>query len=113
MTALNKQALRKAAQNATDGPWVEKHGEVTTVDYEIDGVTHLDHICDCEIIGTESPNAEFIAASNPATILALLDELEAKDKQIEDLKEAFNIALSAAGIDAPSAGIGVNVEDKA
>ena len=35
--------------------------------------------------------------------LALLDELEAKDKQIADLKEAFSIALSAAGIDAPAA----------
>lgn len=34
---------------------------------------------------------------------ALLDELEAKDKQIADLKEAFCIALSAAGIDAPAA----------
>lgn len=31
-------------------------------------------------------------------VVALLDELEAKDKQIEDLKEAFHIALSAAGI---------------
>ena len=30
-------------------------------------------------------------------LLELLDELEAKDKQIADLKEAFNIALSAAG----------------
>lgn len=36
-------------------------------------------------------------------IQALLDELEAKDKQIADLKEAFRIALSAAGIDAPAA----------
>ena len=35
--------------------------------------------------------------------VALLDELEAKDKQIADLKEAFRIALSAAGIDAPAA----------
>ncbi|HGG8900213.1 TPA: hypothetical protein ACJJXD_001379 [Enterobacter cloacae] len=35
--------------------------------------------------------------------VALLDELEAKDKQIADLKEAFSIALSAAGIDAPAA----------
>lgn len=34
---------------------------------------------------------------------ALLDELEAKDKQIADLKEVFSIALSAAGIDAPAA----------
>jgi len=36
-------------------------------------------------------------------MLALLDELEAKDKQIADLKEAFSIALSAAGIDVPAA----------
>ncbi len=36
-------------------------------------------------------------------IQALLDELEAKDKQIADLKEAFSIALSAAGIDVPAA----------
>ncbi|BBJ66276.1 hypothetical protein [Enterobacter sp. 18A13] len=35
--------------------------------------------------------------------VALLDELEAKDQQIADLKEAFRIALSAAGIDAPAA----------
>lgn len=33
----------------------------------------------------------------------LKDELEAKDKQIADLKEAFSIALSAAGIDVPAA----------
>ena len=36
-------------------------------------------------------------------VLALLDELDAKDKQIADLKEAFSIALSAAGIDVPAA----------
>ena len=35
--------------------------------------------------------------------VALLDELEAKDKQIAGLKEAFSIALSAAGIDVPAA----------
>lgn len=39
-------------------------------------------------------------------LLALLDELEAKDKQIADLKEAFRIALSAAGIDRAAAGKG-------
>lgn len=38
-----------------------------------------------------------------AKCAVLLDELEAKDKQIADLKEAFSIALSAAGIDVPAA----------
>ncbi|HHW4009015.1 enterohemolysin 2 [Enterobacter hormaechei] len=46
---------------------------------------------------------EFNEALTPSTVLALLDELEAKDKQIADLKEAFRIALSAAGIDVPAA----------
>ncbi|HDV9514875.1 TPA: ead/Ea22-like family protein [Enterobacter hormaechei subsp. steigerwaltii] len=46
---------------------------------------------------------EFNDAITPSTVLALLDELEAKDKQIADLKEAFRIALSAAGIDVPAA----------
>ncbi|HDC4652469.1 TPA: ead/Ea22-like family protein [Enterobacter kobei] len=46
---------------------------------------------------------EFNEALTPSTVLALLDELEAKDKQIADLKEAFSIALSAAGIDSPAA----------
>ncbi|MDV0394418.1 ead/Ea22-like family protein [Enterobacter roggenkampii] len=46
---------------------------------------------------------EFNEALTPAAVLALLDELEAKDKQITDLKEAFSIALSAAGIDVPAA----------
>ncbi|MCE1325738.1 hypothetical protein [Enterobacter asburiae] len=35
--------------------------------------------------------------------VTLLDELEAKDQRIADLKEAFSIALSAAGIDIPAA----------
>ncbi|MDF2009958.1 ead/Ea22-like family protein [Klebsiella quasivariicola] len=46
---------------------------------------------------------EFNEALTPSTVLALLDELEAKEKQIADLKEAFSIALSAAGIDVPAA----------
>ncbi|MGJ7839746.1 ead/Ea22-like family protein [Enterobacter hormaechei] len=46
---------------------------------------------------------EFNDAITPDVVLALLDELEAKDKQIADLKEAFSIALSAAGIDVPTA----------
>ncbi|MCU6240766.1 ead/Ea22-like family protein [Enterobacter asburiae] len=94
MSNIDKQALREAAQKATQGHWVETCGEVTTADYEVEGVTFLDLICNCEIVGTESPNAEFIAAANPATVLALLDELEdykaayeeyARDKEVQRL----------------------------
>lgn len=44
-----------------------------------------------------------VADESDPDVLALLDELEAKDRQIADLKEAFSIALSAAGIDSPAA----------
>ncbi|HHT9074610.1 TPA: ead/Ea22-like family protein, partial [Edwardsiella tarda] len=106
---VDKQALRSVAENATPGEWCTDahHGVIADA-----GLNANYYIASCS--GPEHrANARYIAAANPSTILALLDELEAKDKQIEDMKEAFNIALSAAGIDAPSAGIGVNVEGKA
>ena len=87
MTAEQLAQLRKIANNATPGPWVETCGEVTTADYEVEGVTFLDHICNCEMIGTESPNAEFIAAFHPAMALALLDELERKETEIIRLSQ--------------------------
>ncbi|MFY7287902.1 ead/Ea22-like family protein [Enterobacter cloacae complex sp. LZL002] len=49
------------------------------------------------------PVHEFCKTFTAARVLALLDELEAKDNQIADLKEVFSIALSAAGIDVPAA----------
>lgn len=51
--------------------------------------------CDVSIVDQCQKTADVVRA--------LLDELEAKDKQIADLKEAFSIALSAAGIDVPAA----------
>lgn len=89
MSNIDKRALREAAEKATPGVWVEKRGEVTTEDYEVGGATYLDLICECEIVGTESPNAEFIAAANPATVLALLDELEAKDNQLSVQRDYY------------------------
>lgn len=56
MTALNKQALREAAERAESDSW----------GYDRD---------------------EFNEALTPSTVLALLDELEAKDKSISFLKD--------------------------
>ncbi|HGI8194532.1 TPA: ead/Ea22-like family protein, partial [Citrobacter freundii] len=39
---------------------------------------------------TAKRNAEFIAAANPATVLALLDELEAAEKRIAELTESHS-----------------------
>ena len=114
MSNIDKQALRKAAEKGTPGKWwIDSHGhamvafvgndvlEVFATDNTREAVRHEDT---GNLSRWRNDNdATFIATANPATVLALLDELEAKDSQIADLKEAFSIALSAAGIDVPAA----------
>ncbi|VED49939.1 Uncharacterised protein [Raoultella terrigena] len=85
------QSLKTAAEKAGIEQWVNNHGEVNTADYEVDGGVYIDHICNCEIVGTESPRAEFIALANPDNILALVEALE---------KAQAKNALVAGGIEA-------------
>ena len=100
MSNIDKRALREAADAANKsswGRWESYHPHQGARGYEVKvGVKAVAQHC-------LKVDSVVIAAANPATVLALLDELEAKDKQIADLKEAFRIALSAAGIDAPAA----------
>lgn len=82
MSNIDKQALRTAAENATPGEWCtdDYHGVIADA-----GLNANYYIASCSGPDNRS-NKRFIAAANPATVLALLDELEAKDKQIDDLK---------------------------
>lgn len=93
MSNINKQALREAAEKATKGSYivghtsVNKHGKLTGVFVcqkwkgEPGGVIAECHVnCLVETDAQAYANAEFIAAFNPKIALALLDELEAKDK---------------------------------
>lgn len=93
MSNINKQALREAAEKATKGSYivghtsVNKHGNLTGVFVcqkwkgEPGGVIAECHVnCLVETDAQAYANAEFIAAFNPKIALALLDELEAKDK---------------------------------
>lgn len=86
MSEINYQALREAEEKATKGRWaVEFDDEI----YSTDGVNH-EQIA-MVFSENEARDAAFIAAANPATVLALLDELETKDKrnaELEDLLEA-------------------------
>lgn len=85
ITAL-AQSLKAAAEKAGVEQWVNNRGEVNTADYEVDGGTYIDHICDCEIVGTESPRAEFIALANPANVSALVKALEKAQQRIAELE---------------------------
>ncbi|MBZ4104371.1 ead/Ea22-like family protein [Escherichia fergusonii] len=100
MSKIDYQALREKAEKATCGVWSLEYGEG-----RFDGDDALIHreaagyipICRIEGAHPESgfdedfqmeqqANAEFIAAANPATVLALLDELETAKKRIAELK---------------------------
>ncbi|EFD5487102.1 ead/Ea22-like family protein [Escherichia coli] len=89
MSNIDKRGLREAAEKATKGRWaVEFDDEI----YSTDGVNH-EQIA-MVFSENEARDAAFIAAANPATVLALLDELEAAEKRIAELEaRAFNPAI--------------------
>ena len=109
MNKIDYQALREAAEKATCGEWSLEYG-----DGRFDGDDALIHrevagyipICRIEGAHPESrfyedfqmeqqANAEFIAAANPATVLALLDEQERNQQYIKRRdQENEDIALT-------------------
>ncbi|MWO29591.1 ead/Ea22-like family protein [Escherichia coli] len=72
MSEINYQALRMAAENATPGEWCtdDYHGVIADA-----GLNANYYIASCSGPDNRS-NKRFIAAANPAAVLALLDELE-------------------------------------
>lgn len=109
MSKIGYQALREKAEKATCGVWSLEYGEG-----RFDGDDALIHrevagyipICRIEGAHPESgfdedfqmeqqANAEFIAAANPATVLALLDERERNQQYIKRRdQENEDIALT-------------------
>ena len=106
MSKIDYQALREAAEKATCGEWSLEYGD-GRFDSD-DALIHREvagYIPICRIEGAhpesrfyedfqmeQQANAEFIAAANPATVLALLDERErnlqyikSRDQENEDI----------------------------
>lgn len=84
MTALNKQALREAANAANSASWgnwesYKPHKGARGYEVKVGSKAVAQHCLKVDSV--------FIAAANPTTVLALLDELEAKDKSISFLKD--------------------------
>lgn len=109
MSEINYQALREAAEKATCGEWSLEYGE-SRFDGD-DALIHREvagYIPICRIEGAhpesgfdedfqmeQQANAEFIAAANPATVLALLDERERNQQYIKSRdQENEDIALT-------------------
>lgn len=88
---IDKDALRKAAEAATKGPWFLRLSDNATPHImhgkdpihggipEIDELANRVCVMPAEIMQSYNSfnNAELICAANPATVIALLDELEA------------------------------------
>ncbi|HCO9304357.1 TPA: ead/Ea22-like family protein [Escherichia coli] len=90
MSNINYQALRMAAENATPGEWCSDDYYGVIADAGLNGNYYI-ALCPGP---DKRANKRFIAAANPAAVLALLDELEAAKKRIAEL-EAREVQLPA------------------
>ncbi|MHA2926917.1 ead/Ea22-like family protein [Escherichia coli] len=88
MNKIDYQALREAAEKAGEDKWqakkingdffVIRHGSYTRQH----GYTSYQPIAEIDC----KPVRDFVAKANPATVLELLDELEAAEKRIAELE---------------------------
>ncbi len=91
MIKIDYQALREAAENATPGEWCtdDHYGVIADA-----GLNANYYIASCSGPDNRS-NKRFIAAANPAVVLALLDELERNQQYIKRRdQENEDIALT-------------------
>ncbi|EOR4062552.1 ead/Ea22-like family protein [Escherichia coli] len=98
MSKIAYQALREKAEKATCGEWSLEYGEErfdagdALIHREVVGYlpicriegAHPESGFDEDFQMEQQANAEFIAAANPATVLALLGELEAAENNLID-----------------------------
>ncbi|MHA0947915.1 ead/Ea22-like family protein [Enterobacter ludwigii] len=114
MSNIDKQALRKAAEKATPGRIGDRIDGSGSIKYQCFGndgslVLQTDHKnMEYGFIGVNSEADElFFRLCDPATVLALLDKLEAAEKRIVELEASHNNLREAmAGIHNTIAGGG-------
>ncbi|WP_089653282.1 ead/Ea22-like family protein [Escherichia coli] len=96
MSSIDKRELREAAEKATPGPWEYYPGN-TSIEYNVDSMVEdqgsIVYVDSGDFTQKQTDlNGAFIAAANPATVLALLDERERnlqyikrRDQENEDI----------------------------
>ncbi|EAS9331644.1 ead/Ea22-like family protein [Salmonella enterica] len=93
MSNIDKRALREVAERATQGPWEMEQENIWFTDE--DGYTkHLAYVEQGDDVDDKQDhyNTAYIAAANPATMLALLDENIQLQRE-KDAIEAVALAL--------------------
>ncbi|HGB1191058.1 TPA: ead/Ea22-like family protein [Salmonella enterica subsp. enterica serovar Saintpaul] len=96
MSNIDKCALREAAEKATPGRWEYYPGN-TSIEYNVDSLVEdqgsIVYVDSGDFTQDQTDrNGEFIAAANPATVLALLDENIQLQRE-KDAIEAVALAL--------------------
>lgn len=99
LTTEQKAELRRLAGEASPGPW-RHYGEIDT-QHAVEGGSAL--ICNT-LHGNDEANARFIAAANPAAVLALLAENERMHCAIDAAGHALSIGATGAAVAALLAG---------
>lgn len=87
---IDTNELRKLCTSATPGPWYISAPSEQAVWYDIKDRRYL--IADASYGFTDDGNAEYISAANPATVLALLDELTRTQGSIAIASAALSAA---------------------
>ena len=93
------QSLKAAAEKATPGRWEYYPGN-TSIEYNVDSMDEdqgsIVYVDSGDFTQKQTDlNGAFIASANPATVLALLDELEAKDSTIAAQQHEIRMLLNA------------------
>ena len=94
--------LRAKAEAATKGPWVVEHHDGW---WTVSGAKRSEVFDDGSANGEYAPackqnNRDFIAAANPATVIAMIDEIERlreRNAKLERVREAAKDAINWVG----------------
>ncbi|BBJ62271.1 hypothetical protein EAS1808013_012520 [Enterobacter asburiae] len=100
MSNIDKRATEMLIENGVLVADTLRHLADNEIDSDYFAICHTNENgteIECELAITD------YARQAAGTVDDLVNALEAAEKQIADLKEAFSIALSAAGIDVPAA----------
>jgi len=79
--------LRQKAEAATEGPW-NRQGLASLLRYaqKHDGPWNDDEYIDCSLPLPEEKDADYIAAANPAVVLALVAEVERLRDRLDEIE---------------------------
>jgi hypothetical protein len=101
MNDADLKRLRELAEAATPGPWMAINHQKHLGDHNVEQAwwsvdSKGGRIADIE--RHKAANAAFIAAANPQTVIALLDDLAAAHKQAENRRLVMAERLMKVGV---------------